>query len=64
MNEDFFLWKHFNFLTITQFTKVYSSTLRALLSTQSDVLTQNRKKEKACSKELIKHKTMVIQKIV
>ena len=58
MNEDFFVWKHFNFLTITQFTKVYRSTLLTLLTTQCDVLTQNRKKEKdAFSNEIIKEKT-------
>ena len=43
----FFYENFFNLLTIiiTLFTKVYS-TLLTLLTTQSDVFTQNRKKEK------------------
>ena len=58
-----------NLLTIALFTKVYS-TLLALLTTQFDIFTQNRKKRErktthnALSKELNEDKTMIIQKIV
>ena len=61
-------WKLLNLLTIALFTKV-CSTLLKLFTIQTDIFTQRKKRERrttynAFSKELIKHKTNIIQKIV